>query len=346
MAADNGSWPTPIYGRYGTPSTMALEQAIAQVDGAEKAIVTSSGLAAIVVALVANLRAGDHVLIVDTIYGSTRRFCDMDLKRMGVDVQYYDPHIGAGIEALMKPNTRVVFVESPGSLSFEMQDIPAIAKVAHAHNAVVIADTTWATSLYYKAFEHGIDINIQSATKYISGHSDLVMGVLTCKTEHYKRLVQTYKNMGMTPSGENCFLALRGLRSLAVRLSRHYENALKVASWLKTRPEVEEVLYPALPGAPGHDLWKRDFTGACSLFGVLLKPVSERQLANMFDHFELFGMGYSWGGYESLIVPVQIEKSRTATKWKYQGPLIRIHVGLEHVDDIIADLEAGLKRLA
>ena len=346
MAADNGSWPTPIYGRYGTPSTMALEEALAEVDNAEKAIVTSSGLAAIVVVLLAYLRAGDHVLIPDNVYGSTRRFCDMELNRLGVAVEYYDPLIGASIDGIIKENTRMVFVETPGSLSFEMQDIPAIAKAAHAKGVLVVSDSTWGASLYFRAFEKGVDINIQSATKYISGHSDLVMGVITCNGEHYKRLAQTYKNLGMTPSGDNCFLALRGLRSLAVRLSRHYENAMKVATWLATRPEVHTVLYPALPGAPGHDIWKRDFLGASSLFGVVLHEGDDRKIAALCDGLELFGMGYSWGGYESLLVPVQIVKSRTATQWKYPGTLLRLHIGLEDVDDIIADLEAGLKRLA
>lgn len=346
IAADNGVWPTPIYGRYGTPSTMALEDALAEVDGAEKAIATSSGLAAIVVVLLAHLRAGDHLLMTDNVYGSTRRFCDMELARLGVEVEYYDPLVGADIARLIKDNTRMVFVETPGSLTFEMQDIPAIAEVAHAKNVLMVADSTWGASLYFRAFEKGVDINIQSATKYISGHSDLVMGVITCNAEHYKRLAQTYKNLGMTPSGDNCFLALRGLRSLAVRLSRHYENAMKVASWLKTCSEVHEVLYPALPGAPGHDLWKRDFLGASSLFGVVLKAVDERKIAAFFDGLELFGMGYSWGGYESLAVPVQLGKGRTATQWSYPGTLIRLHIGLEHVDDIIADLKAGLERLA
>lgn len=345
MAADNGNWPTPIYGRYGTPSTMALEEALAQVDKADHAIVTSSGLAAIIVTLLAYVRAGDHILVADTIYGSTRRFCDMELKRLGVDIEYYDPALGADIARLFKDNTRLVFVESPGSLTFDVQDIPAIAKAAHGKNILVLADSTWATSLYFDAFAHGVDINIQSATKYISGHSDLVMGVITCKAQHYKRLHQTYKNLGMTPSGENCFLALRGLRSMAVRLSRHYESAMKVATWLHSRDEVENVFYPALPGAPGHALWKRDFTGASGLFAFSLKQTNERAVAAFFDGLELFGMGYSWGGYESLLVPVQLEKSRSATVWPHKGTLVRIHVGLEHVDDLIADLEAGFARL-
>lgn len=346
IAAEKGLWPSPIYGRYGTPSTMALEEALAEVDDAEHAIVTSSGLAAIVVSLMAFLRAGDHMLMVDTVYGSTRRYCEMELKRLGIEVEYYDPHIGANIASLLRENTRVVFVESPGSLTFEMQDIPAIAAAAHAKGVVVISDSTWATSLYFKAFEKGIDVNIQSATKYISGHSDLVMGVITCKSEHYKRLSQSYKNHGMTPSGDSCFLALRGLRSLAVRLEKHYENALKVAAFLKSCDEVDAIYYPALPDDVGHAIWKRDFTGACSLFSFSLKPqFSEKNVAALFDGLELFGMGYSWGGYESLLVPVLIDKCRSATTWPHKGALIRIHVGLEHVDDIIADLAAGFARL-
>lgn len=346
MAADSGNWPTPIYGRYGTPSTMALEEALAKVDSADNAIVTSSGLAAIIVSIMSFVNAGDHLLMVDSVYGSTRRFCDHELKKMGVEVEYYDPQIGANIGKLFKPNTRMVFVESPGSLTFDMQDIPAIATAAHANNIIVVADSTWTTSLFFDAWKHGVDINVQSATKYISGHSDLVMGVITCKSEHYKKLHQTYKNFGMTPSGDNCFLALRGLRSMAVRLSRHYENAVKVANWLKARPEVSHVFYPALEGAPGHDIWKRDCTGACSLFSLQLKIDDQKKLAAFFDGLERFGMGYSWGGYESLIVPVQLEKLRTATKWPYEGTLVRIHIGLEDVDDLIADLDAGFKRLA
>ena len=345
MAADNGQWSGPTYGRNGTPSTIALEEALAQIDGAENSIVTSSGLAAIVVVLLAYLRTGDHLLLPDNIYGSTRRFCDMELSRLGIEVEYYDPLIGGGIDQLIKDNTRIVFVETPGSLTFEMQDIPAIAKAAHAKNVLVVADSTWGASLYFRAFEKGIDINIQSATKYISGHSDLVMGVITCGSEHYKRLAQTYRNLGMTPSGDSCFLALRGLRTLAVRLQQHYENAMKVAAWLKTRPEVHEVLYPALPGAPGHELWKRDFLGAPGLFGVVLSTTDERAVAAMFDGFELFGMGYSWGGYESLAVPVQLKHVRSVTAWKYSGTLIRLHIGLENPDDLIADLEAGIKSL-
>lgn len=343
MEADNGQATAPIYGRYGTPSTVALEEALAILDGADQAIVTSSGLAAIVTALLAFLRSGDHALIPDNVYGSTRRFCDMELSRLGINVEYYDPLQGAAIEALIKENTRIVFVESPGSLSFEMQDVPAIADSAHKKGALVIADSTWATSLYFKAFEKGVDINIQSATKYISGHSDLVMGVLTCRNEHYKRLLQTYKNLGMTPSGDNCFLALRGLRSLAVRLSHHYENALKVAAWLKNRPEVGKIFYPALPEDSGYELWKRDFSGAASLFAFSIKTTNQQTLAAMFNNLKLFGMGYSWGGYESLLIPAQIHKIRSATKWPHEGTLIRIHVGLEHVDDIIADLENFFK---
>ncbi len=344
-SAERGDHPHATYGRYGTRSTEELESAIATLEGADHAIVTSSGLAAIVTALMAFLKSGDHLLMVDSVYGPSRRMCDNVLKRMGVEVTYYDPLIGAGIAALIKDNTRVVYVESPGSLTFEVQDIPAIAKAAHAKGIVVIGDMTWGTPLYCDAFALGVDVSIHSATKYISGHSDLVMGSLACKKEHYRPLLLTYRSLGACPSGDNCYLAFRGLRTMAVRVKQQYEHAMLVAKWLKARPEVEEVLYPALPGAPGHDLWKRDFTGACSLFSFALKPVAHEKLAAMIDGMELFGIGYSWGGFESLLITFNTEKSRTARPWQYKGQGIRLHIGLEHPDDLIADLEAGFKRL-
>lgn len=344
--ADRGEAPYPAYGRYGTVSTDTLEASIAALEEADHAIVTSSGLAAIVLALVTFLKHGDHLLMVDTTYGCTRRFCDAELKDMGVEVTYYDPAVGAGIAALMKPNTKVVFTESPGSLTFEMQDIPAIAKAAHAKGAIVISDNTWATPLHMKPFDLGIDISIHSATKYISGHSDLVMGTLSCKAEHYPALLRTFRNTGACPSADNCYLAQRGLRTIAVRLKQHFENGLKVAEWLRQRPEVEIVLHPGLPGAPGHELWKRDMTGACGLFSIVLKEEYPRPaLAAMLDNLEYFGMGYSWGGFESLIIPIAPKKIRTATSWAYKGQGLRIHIGLEHPDDLIADLQRGLERL-
>lgn len=344
--AERGQSPHPSYGRYGTRSNEALEDAIAKLEGADHAIVLPSGLAAIVLALTSFLNSGDHLLMVDSVYGSTRKFCDYELKRYGVEVEYYDPLIGANIAALIRPNTKVVYVESPGSLTFEVQDVPAIAKAAHEKGAIVMGDNTWGTPLYLDAFALGQDISIHSATKYIGGHSDLVMGTVSCKEKHYAPLLRNYRNTGGTAAADNCFLALRGLRSMAVRLKQHYQSTLAVAEWLKKRPEVEEVLYPALPGAPGHDLWKRDFTGACGLFAIALKKQPPYEaLAEMLDHLEFFGMGYSWGGFESLITPVTAHKSRKVCQWPYKGQLLRLHIGLEHPDDLIADLNKGFQRL-
>ncbi len=343
--ADRGEWPLPSYGRYGTPSTLAFESAMAELEGADHAIATASGMAAIAVAILAFVDAGDHILMVDTAYGPTRRFCEQTLKRLGVDVTYYDPTLGAGIAALVRPNTRLVYCESPGSLTFEMQDIPAIAAVAHAAGAVVVADCTWATPLYFRAFEKGVDVVMHSATKYISGHSDLVMGVLACKEKHYKPLLHTYRNFGASPSGDSCYLAMRGLRTMELRMQRQMESARMVARWLQTRPEVQRVLFPMLEGDAGHTLWKRDMTGGASLFGVLLNPYNHTQMSAMVDHLALFGLGYSWGGFESLLVTFDAARSRTATPWSHPGVNLRIHVGLEHPDDLIADLEAGFARL-
>lgn len=344
-SAERGEHPHSIYGRYGTRSTEELEKVIATLEGADHAIVTSSGLAAIATSLMAFLKSGDHLLMVDSAYGPTRRLCDNVLKRLGVEITYYDPLIGAGIASLMKDNTKVVYVESPGSLTFEVQDIPAIAKVAHGKGAVVIGDLTWATPLYIDAFKLGVDVSIHSATKYIAGHSDLVMGTIACKKEHYRPLLLTFRSLGACPSGDNCFLAMRGLRTMAVRVKQQFESALVVAQWLQKRPEVEAVLFPALPGAPGHDLWKRDFSGASSLFSIALKPVTHAQLTAMIDGLQFFGLGYSWGGFESLITTFNTEKTRAARPWPYKGQGVRLHIGLEHVDDLIADLEAGFSRL-
>ncbi len=346
-AADNGTATDPIYGRYGTRTTTELEEALAALEGADHAIITSSGLAAIVVALSAFLKSGDHLLMVDNTYGATRRYCDNELKRFGVETTYYDPALSAaGLEALIKSNTKIIFVESPGSLTMEMQDIPAIAKVAKAKGILLMGDNTWGAHIYYDAFALGMDVSITSCTKYVSGHSDLVMGCITSKKAHYKALLNSYKNTGACASPDSAYLAHRGLRTMAVRLKQHQENALIVAAWLKARPEVREVLYPALPGAPGHDIWKRDFTGACGLFAVVLKEKAPHdKLASMLDGLHHFGMGYSWGGYESLITPVNLKHVRTVSKFAYEGTILRLHIGLEHTDDLIADLEQGFKRL-
>jgi cystathionine beta-lyase len=283
--------------------------------------------------------------MVDTAYAPTRQLCDRVLGRFGIETTYYDPLVGAGIAELMRPDTKVVFAESPGSLTFEVQDIPAIAAAAHGAGAVVMMDNTWATPLYFKPLAHGIDISIQAATKYVGGHSDLLMGTAAATEEHYPRLRRGMQDLGCYVSPDDCYLALRGLRTLSVRLERHQANALKLVTWLRSRPEVERVLYPALPDAPGHALWRRDFQGASGLFGVLLKPCPDKAWHAMVEGLELFGLGASWGGYESLIMPNHPERYRTATAWDASFPCIRIHAGLEDPDDLIADLEAGFARL-
>jgi cystathionine beta-lyase len=328
-----------IYGRRGTPSSRSLEEAITALEGGARTVVCSSGLNAIALAILSVCGAGDHVLMVDSCYAPTRFTCDRTFSRYGIQTTYYDPCIGAGIETLLRPNTKAVFCESPGSLTFEIQDVPAIASVAHAHGASVLIDNTWATPLYFDAFAHGADLSIQAATKYIGGHADVMIGYVCANDSHAARVAQTHDHLGIYASGDDCFLALRGLRTLPIRLKRHGENALALARWLQQRPEVARVLYPALADDPGHALWERDFTGATGLLGVELKPIPQKALASFFDSLELFGMGYSWGGYESLIVPSKLH--RTASKFDAAGPLIRIHAGLEAVEDLQADLAQG-----
>ncbi len=340
------------YGVHGTPGTFALEEAVCALEGGHRTRLAPSGLAAISGPLLCYLSAGDHLLVVDSVYGPTRAFCDGMLRRLGVETDYYDPLVGAGIAELMKPNTRAVFMESPGSLTFEVQDVPAIAAAARERGAITFLDNTWATPLHFKPFEHGVDVSIHAATKYIAGHSDLVIGTVTANETSYPALRRGWAEMGMCVSPDDAFLTLRGLRSMPARLVRHQESGLRMARWLKERDEVEAVLHPALPGDPGHDLWKRDFTGACGLFSFSIRPElsDEKGLARMLDGLELFGMGYSWGGFESLLIPAEPTQHRTATVWPKpdgpQGQLLRIHVGLEHVDDLTSDLAAGFARLA
>lgn len=333
------------YGRYGTPTTFALEEAVNALDGGHHSIVTGSGVSAITVALMAYVKAGDHVLMVDTVYGPTRRFCDTVLARFGVTTTYYDPLIGGGIARLIQPNTRVVFLESPGSLTFEMQDVPAIAAAARKAGVTTIMDNTWATPLLFRPLAHGVDVALLSATKYIGGHSDLMMGILTANETAFPALRRSADDLGTCAGPDDCYLALRGLRTLSVRLQRHQENGLALATWLQQRPEVARVLHPGLPGDPGHELWKRDFRGASGLFSIELKPVSDAAVAAMLDGLELFGMGYSWGGFESLALPSDPRPIRTAVPWTAPGPVIRFHAGLENVADLIADLEASFTRL-
>ena len=345
MAAIEANDQAFTYGRTGTPTVRALEEAICELEGGHRTLLTPSGLSAIATALLSFVSAGDEVLVVDSIYRPARRFCDNVLGRLGVKVTYYDPLIGAGIAKLIGEKTKVVFTESPGSQTFEVQDIPAIAKAAHAARAVVILDNTWATPLFFKPFAHGADVSIQAATKYIVGHADAMLGAVTASGKVAQAVQKTHEDLGLCPGPEDVYLGLRGLRSLGVRLERHQNSALELARWLAERPEVERVIHPALPSDPGHAVWTRDFTGSSGLFSIVLKPVARAKIAAMLDGLELFGMGYSWGGFESLILPFDPSAYRTATKWKAEGPAIRLHVGLEDVEDLKADLEAGFARL-
>lgn len=333
------------YGRRATPTTRALEDAITDLEGGAATILTSSGLGAVSTALLAFVTAGDHILITDSAYQPGRAFADRMLKRLGVETTYYDPHLGADIAKLFRPNTRLVLVESPGSQTFEMQDIPAIANAAHARDIWVLADNTWATPLFCKPLALGADVSIQAATKYIVGHADAMLGAVTANTRAARLLDHAKEALGTCPGSEETYLGLRGLRTLSVRLQQHQKSALAVAEWLAARPEVDRVLYPALPSDPGHALWKRDYTGASGLFGAVLKPVSETALAAFLDGLKMFGMGYSWGGYESLVIPFDPTSYRTATKWIGPGPALRFHIGLEAVEDLLRDLDAGFERL-
>ena len=334
------------YGRRGSPTTFALQDAIAVIEGAGSTFLVPSGLAAINIALLATLNPGDHVLITDSAYAPARQFCDTVLRTLAIQTTYYDPRLGADVSKLFRPNTKAVFLEAPGSVTFEMQDVPEIAMAARVHRIATIMDNTWATPLYFKPLLAGIDISVQSVTKYIGGHADVVMGSITASEPWLSRVRHWIQHLGLSVGPDDCNLALRGLRTLGARLEQHQASGLKVANWLRSRREVVRVLHPALADDPGHELWKRDFRGACGLFGVVLQPKPDEALAAFVDGLELFGIGYSWGGYESLIVPHDPRPIRTAVPWTEPGQLIRIHAGLEDVDDLIADLSAGLARYA
>jgi cystathionine beta-lyase len=329
------------YGTRGTPTTDALAGAIDALEGSAGTIIVPSGLAAVTVPLLAFAAAGDHVLIVDSVYHPTRHFADTMLKRLGVEVEYYDPYVGAGISGLMKPNTRIVFTESPGSNTYEMQDIPAIAKAAHAGGAVVMMDNTWATPLYFKPLDHGVDISIHAATKYPAGHSDVLLGTVSANEACWERLHEGFVTLGCCSGPDDVYQVLRGLRTMGVRLEHHRKSALEVAAWLEGRPGVAQVLHPALPSHPGHALWKRDFCGSSGIFSIVLDGGGQKEQHAFLDALTLFGLGYSWGGYESLAVPVFLG-DRVVARGSYAGPLIRLQIGLEDVEDIKADLLRGL----
>jgi cystathionine beta-lyase len=336
--------PYASYGRFGTPTTRALETALAELEGGYRAIVFPSGLAACTHSLMALLRPGDHALISDSVYGPTRNFAQNVLTRFGIAVEFFDPLAGADIRHQIRPTTRVVFVESPGSATFEVQDIPAIAQAAHRVDAFVVMDNTWASPLFFQPFAHGVDISIQSATKYIVGHSDALLGAATANERAWDLLQRSAHDFGQTAGPDDLYLALRGLRSLSVRLNRHWENGVLLAESMARHPMVAKVLHPALPGDQGHALWRRDFKGASGLFGVALRPVSREALGVFFDSLELFGIGLSWGGYESLALPLDAP-TRNARPWTHEGPLLRIHAGLESCNDLIRDMQSALDRM-
>jgi cystathionine beta-lyase len=339
LAAGNARY---AYGRRGTPTMEALHEAIAEIDGAAGCLTAPSGLAAISNTLLCLTGAGDHILMTDSVYFPARRFCDRVLRSFGVETEYYDPLIGGDIAGLTRPNTRLVYAESPGSRTMEVQDLPAIAAAAHAGGALVVADNTWATPLYFKALEKGADVSIHAGTKYIGGHSDIMLGAVTANEATWPDLRATWYDFGNCAGTEEMFLGLRGLRTMGVRLARHMQSALEIARWLAERPEVDIVLHPGLEGAPGHELWRRDFTGASGLFSVILKPAPRAALDAMLDSLRFFGLGYSWGGYESLAIPFDAAEHRTPPTWANAGPGLRFHIGLEDVDDLKADLAAGL----
>ena len=334
-----------IYGTQGTPTSDALESAWSAISNAAGTVCVPSGLAAVSLALLSCLKAGDHLLVTDSVYRPTRVFCEGVLKRFGVETTYFDPMIGDQIGSLFKANTKAVFTEAPGSQSFEVQDVRTIAKIAHERGAVVLMDNTWATPFFFPPHDMGVDLAIEAGTKYLSGHSDLLLGLVSANDRTWKDLRATYDAMAICAGPEDMFLALRGMRTMLLRLKEQEKAALAIAHWLKSRPEVLRVLHPALPDCPGHEIWKRDFKGSSGLFSIILKPASQKAVAAMLDGLALFGMGYSWGGFESLIIPFDCSSYRTVTQWAPGGPALRIQIGLEDIEDLKKDLDEGFARL-
>jgi cystathionine beta-lyase len=333
------------YGTRGTPTTDALTQAIDALEGSAGTIAVPSGLAAVTVPLLAFAAAGDHMLIVDSVYHPTRHFADTMLKRLGVEIEYYDPHIGAGIARLIKPNTSVVFTESPASNTFEVQDIPAIAKAAHEAGAVVMMDNTWATPLYFRPLDHGVDVSIHAATKYPGGHSDVLLGTVSANEACWPKLHEAFGTLGCCAGPDDVYQVLRGLRTMGVRLEHHRKSTLEIAAWLEKQKGVARVLHPALPSHPDHALWKRDFSGSSGIFSIVLDGGGQKEAHAFLDALKLFGLGYSWGGYESLAVHVFLG-DRVVAKGPTEGPVIRLQIGMEDVEDLKADLAAALAAAA
>lgn len=330
------------YGRTGNPSAQSVQVPITELEGAAGTVLTPSGLSAISTALLSYLNTGDDILVTDSAYQPTRNFCEGVLKRMGISTRYYDPRIGAGIGTLLQDNTKVVFVESPGSLTFEVQDIPAIAAAVAGRDITIIADNTWATPLYYRPLELGADVVVHAGTKMIGGHSDIMFGTVSANEKSLEALTATHRMLGLCAAPDDCFLAARGLRTLSIRMKEHHTRALEIAAWLEEQEGVTTVLHPALPNHPDHDLFKRDFSGAGSLFSFVLEEAPRAAIAAMTDEMRLFSMGYSWGGYESLILPTK--PHRTVAPWSDPGNVIRLHIGFEDILDLKSDLADGLER--
>ena len=346
-ATINRANKTLFYGRRGTNTHFAFQDAMVEVEGGAGCALYPCGTAAISNAILSFVETGDHILMVDTCYEPTRDFCDTIMKKMGVETTYYEPTIGEGIQDLIKPNTKVLFTESPGSVTMEVQDIPTLARIAHEHDIIVMLDNTWAAGVNFSPFDFGVDISIQAATKYIVGHSDVMLGTAVANEKCWDQLREQSYLMGQCVSPDDAYLGLRGIRTLDVRLRQHAESSLKVAKWLETRPEVDHVRHPALESCPGHEFFKRDFTGGNGLFSFVLKNSNTKATTALLDGMTHFSMGYSWGGFESLILanePSSFNSLRTVANPNFEGTLIRVHIGLEDVDDLIADLEAGLER--
>jgi len=336
-----------VYGRRGTTTSFAFSDAMTALEGGAGCALYPSGTAAITNAIISFVKAGDHILVVDNVYEPTRDYCDKILSKLGVETTYYDPLIGAGIEKLIQANTQLIFLESPGSITMEVQDVPAISEIAKRHNCIVMLDNTWGAGVNFKPFEHGVDISIQAATKYIVGHSDVMLGTAIATNKYWPQLRDNSYLMGQCTSPDDLYLALRGMRTINVRLKQHQESALKIAKWLEQRPEVEKILHPAFTSCPGHEFFKRDFSGSNGLFSFVLNCGNDAALTALLDGMKYFKMGYSWGGFESLILGFNnknINDIRSASPWMSPYPLIRLHIGLENIEDLIEDLDKGFER--
>ena len=341
-----------VYGRLGSPNSLAMEEAYSELSGAYRSVATNSGMSAINIAASAFLNQGDHVLVTEGSYEPAGLFFTNHLAPFGVEVEFFSPIIGEGIAARLKPSTRVVYLEAPSTTTFEIHDIELLVRIVREKssqmgtNITIVLDNTWAGPLFFRPLEHGIDVEVQAATKYIVGHSDAMLGIVACTKDSYKAVKASALFQGISAGPEECYLGLRGMRSMAVRMEQQFQNAMEIADWLHNHPTVKAVLYPPSPFSRYHDLWKKTFSGGGSLMGIILdKQYPEDALAHLFDHMELFAMGYSWGGYESLLIPTKLQKFRVSNVEYYDNTLLRLHAGLEDVADLIEDLEKGLARL-